>query len=236
VFERVVEHVRGAILSGRLKPGDRLPPERALVRQFRMGRGAVREAFRILEESALIRIRPGKGGGAFVGTGTTTAVTRSLSDLLRFGGLSVDHITEARLGLERLIIDMVGRRARSQDLERLAECVERSADLFKDGRRAEQTEEDFNFHVLLAEATGNPVYPLLIRSVVDITEPIVVRAGVPDALRRHTLTAHRTIVGHLRRGETAAARRALSHHLLEIHARIKDHPGRRRLGKDSIGA
>ena len=69
VFERIVEHVRGGILSGRLKPGDRLPPERALVREFRMGRGAVREAFRILEESALIRIRPGKGGGAFVGTG-----------------------------------------------------------------------------------------------------------------------------------------------------------------------
>jgi len=131
VFERVVEHVRGAILSGRLKPGDRLPPERALVRQFRMGRGAVREAFRILEESALIRIRPGKGGG----------------------------------------------------------------------------------------------------------EPIVLRTGVSDALRRHTLTAHRTIVGHLRRGEAAAAKRELSRHLLEIHARITGNGARRpRLGKDSLGA
>ena len=233
VFERIVEHVRGGILSGRLKPGDRLPPERALVREFRMGRGAVREAFRILEESALIRIRPGKGGGAFVGTGTTRAVTRSLGDLLRFGGLSVDHITEARLGLERLIIDTVALRAGAGDLERLAESVERAAHLFTDGRRAEQTEEDFNFHVLLAEATGNALYPLFIRSVVEFMEPIVWRTGVSDALRRHTLAAHRSIVGHLRRGDTAAAKRELSLHLLEIHARIGGHGRRRRrLGKD----
>lgn len=202
-----------------------------------MGRGAVREAFRILEESALIRIRPGKGGGAFVGTGTTTAVTRSLSDLLRFGGLSVDHITEARLGLERLIIDTVARHARREDRERLAESVERAARLDNDGRRAEQTEEYFNFHVLLAEATGNSVYPLLIRSVVDIMEPIVLRSGVSVALRRHTLSAHRTIVGHLRRGEAAAAKRELSRHLLEIHARIMGNgASRRRLAKDSLGA
>ena len=193
-----------------------------------MGRGAVREAFRILEESALIRIRPGKGGGAFVGTGTTRAVTRSLSDLLRFGGLTVDHITEARLGLERLIIDTVAHHAGPQELEHLAESVERSAHLYTHGRRVEQTEEDFNFHVLLAEATGNSVYPLLIRSVVDIMEPIVQRTGVSDALRRHTLAAHRTIVGHLRRGEGAAAQRELSRHLLEIHTRIAGHGRRRR--------
>ena len=145
----------------------------------------------------------------------------------------MDHITEARLGLERLIIDTVALRAGAGDLERLAESVERAAHLFTDGRRAEQTEEDFNFHVLLAEATGNALYPLFIRSVVEFMEPIVWRTGVSDALRRHTLAAHRSIVGHLRRGDTAAAKRELSLHLLEIHARIGGHGRRRRrLGKD----
>jgi DNA-binding FadR family transcriptional regulator len=220
VFEKIVAHVRDAILSGRLKPGDRLPPERELVRQFRVGRGAIREAFRILEESALIRIRPGKGGGAFVGTTTTAAVTRSLSDLLRFGGISVAQITEARLALEGLIIGTVAREAGPAELARLSESVERAAHLFEEGRRAEETEENFNFHVCLAEATRNPVYALLIRSVVDIMEPIVLRAGVSDALTRHTLQAHRTIVGHLVRRRPAAAKRALSRHLLEIHARV----------------
>jgi DNA-binding FadR family transcriptional regulator len=220
VFERIVGHVRDGILAGRLKPGDRLPPERELVRQFRVGRGAVREAFRILEQSALVHIRPGKGGGAFVAGRPTQAVTRSLSDLLRFGGVDLDDFVAARVALESLVIDIIASQADTADLARLADSVERAARFFEAGRRIEKREENFNFHVLLAECTGNPVYPLLIRSVVDVMEPIVARADVPDALTRRTLDAHRTIVGHLVRRRGAAATRTLANHLLETHARL----------------
>jgi GntR family transcriptional repressor for pyruvate dehydrogenase complex len=220
VFEKIVAHVRDAILAGRLKPGDRLPPERELVRQFRVGRGAIREAFRILEQSALIRIRPGKGGGAFVGGRPTAAVTRSLSDLLRFGGIGLGDVVKARVALESLVIDIVARNADADDLARLADSVERAARFFGEGRSAEKREENFNFHVLLAEATGNPVYPLLIRSVVDVMDPIVAHAGFPDTLTRRTLEAHRAIVGHLVRRQGAAAKRVLTRHLLEVHARL----------------
>ena len=151
VYEKIVGHVRDGILAGRLKPGDRLPPERELVRQFRVGRGAIREAFRILEQSALIRIRPGKGGGAFVAGRPSAAVTRSLSDLLRFGGISLDDVVEARVALEGFVIDIIANQADTDDLARLADSVERAARFFEEGRRAEKREENFNFHVLLAE-------------------------------------------------------------------------------------
>ena len=137
MFEKIVGHVRDGILAGRLKPGDRLAPERELVRQFSVGRGAVREAFRILEQSALIRIRPGKGGGAFVAGRPTAAVTRSLSDLLRFGGLALDDVVRARVALEGLIVDVVASRADADDLAFLAESVERATRHFEEGRRAE---------------------------------------------------------------------------------------------------
>jgi DNA-binding FadR family transcriptional regulator len=221
VFEKIVGHVRDAILAGRLKPGDRLPPERELVRRFRVGRGAVREAFRILEQSALIRIRPGKGGGAFVAGRPTEAVTRSLSDLLRFGGISLDDVVKARLALEGLVIDLIARHADADHLARLSDSVERAARFFGAGRRTEKREEDFNFHVLLAEATGNAMYPLLIRSVVDVMDPIVAEVGVPDVLMRRTLDAHRAIVSHLVRRQGAAAKRALTRHLLEGHAHLR---------------
>ncbi len=220
MFEKIVGHVRDAIRAGRRTPGARLPPERELVRQFHVGRGAIREAFRILEQSALIRIRPGKGGGAFVAGRPTAAVTRSLSDLLRFGGISLDDVVKARVALESLVIDIVARRADADDLARLADSVERAARFFEEGRRTEKREENFNFHVVLAEATGNAMYPLLIRSVVDVMEPLVAQAGVPDALARRTLDAHRAIVGHLVRRQGAAAKRALTRHLLEAHAHL----------------
>ncbi len=234
MFEKIVARVRDAILAGRLKPGDRLPPERELVHRFRVGRGALREAFRILEESALIRIRPGKGGGAFVAGRPTAAVTRSLGDLLRFGGISLDEVVHARVALESLVIDIVAQRADADDLARLADSVERAARFFEEGRRAEKMEENFNFHVLLAEATGNAMYPLLIRSVVDVMEPIIARAEVSDVLRRHTLNAHRAIVGHLARGQGAAAKRVLTRHLLGAHARMTRDRGRAR-SRPAIG-
>lgn len=221
MFEKIVAYVRDGILAGRLKPGDRLPPERELVRQFHVGRGAIREAFRILEQSALVAIRPGKGGGAFVAGRPTAAVTRSLSDLLRFGGLALDDVVKARVALESLVIDIVARRPDPEGLARLADSVERASHFFGAGRSAEKREENFNFHVLLAEATGNPVYPLLIRSVVDVMDPITAHAGVPDALAHRTLAAHRAIVGHLVRGRGAAAKRVLARHLLEVHARFR---------------
>ena len=222
VFDKIVAYVRDGILAGRLTPGDRLPPERELVRQFNVGRGAIREAFRILEQSALIAIRPGKGGGAFVAGRPTAAVTRSLSDLLRFGGLALNDVVKARVALESLVIDLVARRPDPEGLARLAESVERAARLLDTGHRAEKREENFNFHVLLAEATGNPVYPLLIRSVVDVMDPIAAaHAGFSDTLTHRTLEAHRAIVGHLVRGQGAAAKRALTRHLLEVHERYR---------------
>src|SRR5207244_11502167 len=126
IFEKIVERIRDAILAGRLRPGDRLPPERELVRQFQVGRGAIREAFRILEQSGVIRSRAGNGGGAFVGGQPTEAVTRSLSDLLRFGNFELRHITQVRLALENLIVDTVVQNAGHHELARLAASVDRA--------------------------------------------------------------------------------------------------------------
>ena len=47
VFEDIASQIRGAIHSGFFKPGDKLPPERELSKQFNAGRMAVREALRL---------------------------------------------------------------------------------------------------------------------------------------------------------------------------------------------
>jgi DNA-binding FadR family transcriptional regulator len=227
MFEKVVEHLRAAVLDGRFKQGDRLPPERELVRQFQVGRGAIREALRVLEQNGLIRIRPGSGGGAFVDITSTRAVSRSLADLLRFGDITLDQITEVRLGLENLIVDTVAARGKKRDLQRLAESIDRAEAFFRAGQSAERTEANFNFHVLLAEATGNPVYPLLIRALNDIMEPILIKTGVPARLSQQTLRSHRAIVAHLAAGNTRAAKRQLRAHIIEVQRLVRNAARRR---------
>ncbi|MGH2345766.1 MAG: FadR/GntR family transcriptional regulator, partial [Chloroflexota bacterium] len=60
----IVERIREFIAEQKLEPGDRLPPERVLMEQLRVGRSSVREAMKILATLGLVEIR--RGDGAYV--------------------------------------------------------------------------------------------------------------------------------------------------------------------------
>ena len=67
-FDDVLDQLREAILSGRIRPGERLPGERQLCEEFGVGRPTLREALRSLEAVGMIEVRPGKGGGSYAVT------------------------------------------------------------------------------------------------------------------------------------------------------------------------
>ena len=60
-FDDVVEQLREAIYSGRIRPGERLPGERQLSEEFGVGRPTLREALRSLEAVGHHRGPPGQG-------------------------------------------------------------------------------------------------------------------------------------------------------------------------------
>jgi DNA-binding FadR family transcriptional regulator len=61
IYEEIVRQVKQLIGEGRLKSGDRLPPERDLAEKFMVSRTSVREALRALQSRGLIEIRAGEG-------------------------------------------------------------------------------------------------------------------------------------------------------------------------------
>ncbi len=69
-------HLEGLILSGQLKPGERLPPERELQNAFGVGRPAISEALITLERSGLVEI--GNGAPARVALPTTAGLLSAL--------------------------------------------------------------------------------------------------------------------------------------------------------------
>src|SRR5690242_7962008 len=62
----IVEEIWKLILSGKLKPGDRLPPEHTLVERFQVSKVTLREALQTLETYGHITRRRGPGGGSVV--------------------------------------------------------------------------------------------------------------------------------------------------------------------------
>jgi GntR family transcriptional repressor for pyruvate dehydrogenase complex len=220
LFERVMQQIEDRIASGALRPGDRLAPERELAEQFQVSRTAIREALRILERIGAIEIRLGHTGGAFIRERTIEPVTRSLIDLLRVGNVTLEDITQARLGIEGVVIEEVARTATEEDLARLSESIARAAAHFDARLELAKSTENLSFHVLIAEATRNPVYRMIVEAVTEFMHPFVRKVGSSDDLTRSTLEFHRQVVAALRDRDVQGARAAMQRHILEVHERV----------------
>src|SRR5256714_13491251 len=89
----IAEQIRTAILSGRLKAGDRLSPERELAEQFGVSRVTVRDALRSLEAMGLIAVKVGARGGAFVTAPTGSKVAQTVSGMMMMSATTpADHV------------------------------------------------------------------------------------------------------------------------------------------------
>src|SRR5215213_7420415 len=119
----VIAQIRAAILSGRFRPGDRLPTERELAQQFGVSRVTVRDALRALEASGLIRVRVGGQGGPYVAEPDVALLSESLGTHLRLLGTTFRELAEARLALETTAARLAAERATPDDLKALEAAI-----------------------------------------------------------------------------------------------------------------
>jgi len=85
----VAEELRRQIVTGTLRPGDKLKPENELQTEFGVSRPTLREALRILESESLITIIRGKYGGARVTTVEIDAIAGQVGVFLQIQGTTL---------------------------------------------------------------------------------------------------------------------------------------------------
>ena len=168
-FERIVDQVESALLSGRLAPGDHLPSERTLMEQFDVSRSTVREALRVLESRGLLELRPGGRSGPRILRPTAKLLERDLTQMVRLGDSGIGDLLQLRMGLEGTACAIAAQRATGDDVAALRE---RLADM---ERAAEAGGESFAradaaLHQRIWSITGNH---LLIATGQAISESIV---------------------------------------------------------------
>ncbi|MCP3955596.1 MAG: FadR family transcriptional regulator [Desulfobacterales bacterium] len=170
IFQDVVDQIQEAILSGELKPGDMLPPERELKETFSISRGTLREALRVLEQKGLIEIRLGVNGGAVVMAGDTTGqFSDSLDLLIRFQKISLTHLAEFREGVEGTVAAVAAERAGQDDIHKL-EALLKTARTYVDQGSVGWVDflsVDQQVHQELARITNNPIYIFVNKMVHD---------------------------------------------------------------------
>src|SRR5579885_1247938 len=94
-FEIVEASIRREIYNGTLAPGQKLPNELELARQFNVGRSAVREALKVLELAGLLVVRRGYNGGTFVAPPDFEEASETVTLTFRPDHMAIDQLLEA---------------------------------------------------------------------------------------------------------------------------------------------
>lgn len=209
LYQEIVDQVQGLIASGRLKPGDRLPPERELAEQFHVSRTAVREAIKSLAEKGLVTVEVGRG--TFVRQLSAENVVESMSFLLGQGVEGAQHLQSARLLLEVPIARLAAEHRSDEQAQALATLLAQME--ATDPAAREFIDLDTEFHVALARATGNPVLEVLSRTVVAMLRDERGDTREMDSDMRRAVAGHREIVRCVAARDAAGAERAMAEHL-----------------------
>ncbi len=227
ILSKTVEaEIEEAIRTRKLVPGTRLPSENELCDQFGVSRTVMREALRMLSARGLIRIE--KGRGMFVDEVSAETVTAPMELYLQLN-MGPDHgldVVRARQLIEPPIAAEAARRHTESDAERLKRNV---AELrAAGGDRDRLTELDITFHLLIAEASANPVVPLLVRPIHQLMPRI--KASVYGAIgeaKEAAVEWHGKILDAILARDADRARATMEEHLeiAEQHVRRAQQSG-----------
>jgi GntR family transcriptional repressor for pyruvate dehydrogenase complex len=206
---QVVEHVRQLIEAGRLKPGNRLPPERDLAASIGVSRPSLRSGLRTLQAMGVVRSR--QGAGTFIADGPPRLGGGPLSFLAALHGFTRDEMFEARRVLEMGSAALSAERAGPEQLAAMAEEVTGMFAALDNPQ--EFLIHDIQFHRTVAAASHNPVLGTLI----DTVSELMYERRRLTVERAHDLKEsaemHRRIYHAIKAKNPEQARRAMGEHL-----------------------
>lgn len=197
----VQAQLQSLIESGHFKQSDRLPSELELARSFGVSRPVVREALMSLQALGLTASQTGKG-------------TFVISDRIRapflIGRYSPAHIKEVRRALEIPSAQLAALRRTDQDVGQLAALLARMEDADDPARR---NKLDADYHIAIANASGNLLFVKLIEDMRTILEEHSLAVAKAPHRRKAASVEHTAIYEAIVRRDTDAAGTAMAEHL-----------------------
>jgi GntR family transcriptional repressor for pyruvate dehydrogenase complex len=220
--DRAAEELLDMVISGGLRPGERLPPERELCERLGVSRTVVREALNLVEARGLISIEHGRG--AVVSGDGPRAVRDTLGLLLRVQPKTLWELLEMRRILEVGVAGLAAERAEPGDVEEMRAQIEKMSRSID--KPEGYVDADVEFHALLARAARNGVLLTMLEPVVDLLRASRrVSAARPGNAKR-ALGEHGRILAAVEAGDAEEARREMRTHLAntarDIEAAIRE--------------
>ena len=214
-FDEISSEIKRLIFKGTLKPGDRLPSETELANQFGVGRQTIREALRLLELSGFISMQKGGTKGPLVVDTILNSIGNSFLDAFQMKRIRVDELTMARLEIEKMVLRSACANATKDDIRALRENLA-GARKGLDGNEQQAFEENIQFHKLLARASHNYVFVIVMESITAVVGHFRSLLGVDSELSRRVLNEHERIVKAMEAHDVDKALTILERHILDV--------------------
>jgi GntR family transcriptional regulator, transcriptional repressor for pyruvate dehydrogenase complex len=212
VSEEVAKQLKHSILSGQLKPGDKLPPERELAEEFEVSRLAIREALRSLQVTGFVSTRQGSGGGVFITDLTFEQLSNTYLDLFVADKISIPELLELRLVVEPEVARSAARSVTAQSRALLRSALE--AESLPVAGLLEDVDAKMAVHFVLAEMCGNRFFEGLVRSTMKLTRRVM-EVVKPDP-NVHPKGMHNAVVDAVLKGDQDGAFAAMRQHMLQF--------------------
>ena len=206
----VTDFVLGRVAARMLRPGDALPSEAELARQLSVSKPVVREAMGRLVALGLVSVQQGKP------TTIQPLSSGPFQELLRMAVRTHDNglreAVELRRGVETEVAALAAERRSEAQAAALFACT---ATMRANPKPEEPwLRADFEFHLTLAQASGNRLLALLVDALSDVMRYTMRLMGKQMDLRdpMATLARHIVIAEAVRDRDAEAARRAMRIH------------------------
>ncbi|MGJ7919662.1 FadR/GntR family transcriptional regulator [Neobacillus sp. LXY-4] len=161
IYEEVTEALLEMIRGGRLKPGDKLDSVQQLAEKFQVGRASVREALTALKAMGLVHMKQGEG--TYVCEFEPNQISSPLSTAILMNKWDVRNLLEVRRIIEAGTASAAANKATEEDLLLISNALIEMSNTLGDEELGEKA--DLQFHMAIAQASGNPLLVSLMEHV-----------------------------------------------------------------------
>jgi DNA-binding FadR family transcriptional regulator len=206
-----------------LQPGARLPAEAEMIADYRVGRGTLREALRILEVNGFISLKPGPGGGPIVEGLQGESFGRMATLFFQMGGMTYRELIEARLIMEPVAARLAAERQRRALEETHLRATASVSDVDDDLDYFRHTTD---FHADVIRMSGNGIVALFCQSLSDVYRERVSGVLFPADRRHEVVAAHEAIAKAITTGNGTRAEKLMREHMDQYAAYVTErYPG-----------
>jgi len=207
LYENVVEQIGDLIRKGELKPGTRLPSERSLSEYMNVSRNILREAFRLMEYQGIIQVRAGSGRFVRDVDPDSAIGDDRLKDVAR---ASLADTIAARKILEPSIARLAASHRTDEQISKLIELAS----------RRDTWADNANFHIAIAEATGNFVLVRLQAELLEQARQIRMNYTLSEDEKQTLQREHLEICEAIRSRDLDSAEAAAMQHVAKAGRRL----------------